>query len=76
MASYRRQRYDSQKSLPGRFLFVLGIVFFLLYITLGVILIFTNYFPLGISYSGRLMLGILLIVYGFFRFIRVLQSGK
>jgi uncharacterized membrane protein (DUF485 family) len=74
MASYRRQRYNSQKSLNGRFLFVLGIAFFLIYVSLGYILIFTDYFPLNISANGRLMFGILLMVYGVFRFIRLWQS--
>lgn len=74
MASYRRHRYDSQKSLNRRFLFVLGIVFFLIYVTLGCILIFTDYFPLNITHTGRLLFGGLLIVYGIFRFIRILQS--
>jgi len=74
MVTGRKSRYETQKSPIQRFLFVLGIVFFLLYFALGFMLIFTTKIPLGITYQGRLILGVLLIVYGAFRAIRVWQT--
>ncbi|TRW22077.1 hypothetical protein FMM05_19200 [Flavobacterium zepuense] len=76
MVTGRKSRYETQKSPIQRFLFVLGIVFFLLYLVLGFMLIFTNRIPLNITYNGKLILGILLIVYGSFRFIRAWQNYK
>ena len=76
MISHKKPRYETQKSPIQRFLFVLGVVFFLLYLVLGGMLIFSNSLPLPITYNGRLMLGILLIVYAFFRFIRLIQKNR
>ncbi|MFL9845980.1 hypothetical protein [Flavobacterium rhizosphaerae] len=74
MAYKRKSRLESQKSLVQRFLFVLGLVFFMLYLVLGLMIIFWNVIPLGLSKNQRLALGILLIVYSFFRFVRLIQS--
>jgi len=76
MINKKKSRYDTQKSPIQRFLFVLGIVFFLLYLALGFMIIFSDRIPLNMTYNGRLMLGILLIVYAFFRFIRLLQKNR
>jgi len=76
MVTGRKSRYETQKSPIQRFLFVLGIVFFLLYFVLGFMLIFTNKIPLGITHNGRIILGVLVIVYGAFRFIRLLQNNR
>jgi len=76
MINKRKSRFETQKSPLQRFLFVLGIVFFLLYLALGCMIIFSDRIPLNMTYNGRLMLGILLIVYAFFRFIRLLQKNR
>jgi hypothetical protein len=39
-------------------------------------LIFTNKVPLNISENGRITLGILVIVYGAFRAIRLFQNSR
>ncbi|PZR16234.1 MAG: hypothetical protein DI539_17805 [Flavobacterium psychrophilum] len=74
MLSRRQSQEDTQKSPLKRFLFVLGMLFFLLYLALGLTLIFWKTIPLNITYNGRLAFGLLLIVYAFFRFIRLWQN--
>lgn len=75
---YRRKQslYDTQKSPAKRFLFVLGIAFFLMYFVLGAMVIFWKELPIPLSYNRRLAFGVLLIVYAFFRFIRLVQNYK
>jgi uncharacterized membrane protein (DUF485 family) len=74
MLSKQESQEETQKSLLQRFLFVLGIVFFLIYFALGITIIFWKDIPLSLTYNGRLAFGILLIVYSFFRFIRLWQN--
>lgn len=74
MLSRKQSQEPTQKSPIQRFLFVLGIVFFLMYFVLGLMLIFWNQIPLSLSYNGRLAMGSLLIAYSFFRFIRLWQN--
>jgi len=59
-----------KKSLKERFLLVIGILFFLIYLTFGLIIIFWKSLPLALDYKYRIVFGILLIVYSFFRFLR------
>lgn len=65
-----------QKSPKVRFLLVLGIFFFLIYFVLGVAVVFWKDFPLDMSTGYRVAFGALLIVYAFFRFIRLIQNNK
>jgi hypothetical protein len=65
-----------QKSPKVRFLLVLGIVFFLIYLVLGVAVIFWKKFPIDMQTPYRVAFGVLLIVYAFFRFIRLIQNNK
>lgn len=74
MAYKRKSRLTSQKSLAKRFLFVLGLAFFALYLILGLMIIFWNALPLGLSRNKRLALGIILIAYALIRFVRLLQN--
>ena len=76
MLSKRKSRFNEQKSPAQRFLFVFGIVFFLMYLVLGGMLIFWKSIPVPLSYNRRLALGIVLMVYAFFRFIRLVQNYK
>lgn len=62
-----------QKSLLQRFLFFLGILFLILYFVLGCIFIFKKDLPFDLSYTRRLLFGILLIVYSLFRFYRIIN---
>ena len=65
-----------QKSPKVRFLLVLGIVFFLIYFVLGIAIIFWKNFPIQMATTYRIAFGILLIVYAFFRFLRLIQNKK
>ena len=63
-----------QKSPAKRFLLVLGLAMFLLYFALGLLVIFWKNFPLHLTIGYRIAFGVLLIVYSFFRFIRLLRK--
>ena len=72
----KKSQNNIQKSPQQRFLFVLGIVFFLMYFILGMMIIFWKELPIALSWNGRLIMGILLIAYSFFRFVRLLQNNR
>ncbi|MHA3788255.1 hypothetical protein ACX0HA_08615 [Flavobacterium hauense] len=74
MLSKQESQEQTQKSLLQRFLFVLGMVFFLLYFALGLTLIFWKDMPIMLTYKGRIAFGILLIAYAFFRFVRLWRN--
>lgn len=76
MAQRNSYRNNTQKSPIQRFLSVLGMVFFLLYLALGIMIIFWDKLPLNISRNGRIAFGILLIAYSFFRFVRLIQKSR
>jgi len=65
-----------KKSLKERFLFVIGILFFLLYFILGLIVIFMKNLPIGLPTNYRLAFGALLIVYAFIRCVRIINDNK
>ena len=65
-----------QKSPKVRFLLVLGICFFLTYLFLGLAVIFWKKFPINLEPIYRVAFGLLLIIYAFFRFIRLIQNNK
>ncbi len=65
-----------KKSLKERFLLFIGILFFLIYLTLGLAVLFWKKLPLKIEPNYKIALGILLIAYGFIRFVRVFNSEK
>ncbi len=64
-----------EKSLKERFLLVIGILFFSIYLVMGLAIIFWKKLPLNLPQSYRVALGVLLIVYSFFRFTRLLKSN-
>ena len=64
----------TEKSLKERFLLVIGIVFFLMYLVMGFAIIFWKKIPLDMSFGYRVSLGSILIVYAFVRFIRFFQK--
>ena len=64
-----------KKSLKERFLLVIGLLFFLLYFVLGLIVIFWKEFPLIMEPTYRIAFGVILIVYSFLRFMRFFNSN-
>jgi len=69
-----KEQSEQQKSPAKRFLFILGLGMFGLYFVLGLFIIFWKDFPLDMAQGYRIAFGILLIVYSFIRFVRLLRS--
>ena len=67
---------NEKKSLKERFLLVMGILFFLIYLGFGLIVIFWKALPLNMEKGYRIALGVVLIAYAFTRLIRVFNSNK
>jgi len=74
------QRYSDEnqekKSPNERFLFVIGIFFFLMYFLMGVIVILWKNFPIEMDTKYRIALGLVLIGYSFLRFYRFFNSKR
>ncbi len=65
------KKYKLQKKSPQqRFLLVIGILFLLIYLILGIIIIFWESFPIDMERKYRIAFGVLLIVYSGIRFTR------
>ncbi len=64
-----------KKSLKERFLLFIGILFFLIYLTFGLAIIFWERLPLRMGFKYRLALGVLMIVYAFIRFLRFFNAN-
>jgi cytochrome c biogenesis protein CcdA len=64
-----------KKSLKERFLLVLGILFFLIYLVLGLMIMFWKKLPLDMEPTYRYAFGGLLIVYSAIRFLRLINSN-
>ncbi len=65
-----------KKSLKERFFLVIGMVFFLVYLELGLAIIFWKNFPIDMNPSYRIAFGVFLIVYSFIRFYRIVHDNK
>ncbi len=65
-----------QKSLNGRFLFVVGLLLVFLYLVLAGIFIFWTKLPLPLEQKYRNIFGMLLVVYAIFRLVRLLKTHK
>ncbi len=65
---------QEQKSPAKRFLFVLGLLMFSLYLVLGLAVIFWEDFPMQLDLGYRIAFGVLLIAYSFIRFVRLLKN--
>lgn len=65
-----------KKSLNERFLLFIGVLFFLIYLTLGLIIIFWEKSPFKMPVMYRIAFGILLIVYSIIRFLRLFNANK
>ena len=64
-----------KKSLKERFLLVLGILFFLIYLVLGLMIMSWKKLPLNMDPMYRYAFGVLLIVYSGIRFLRLINSN-
>ncbi len=71
----RSQVERPKKSLQERFFLIIGILFFLVYLGLGLTIIFWEELPFEMEYKYRLAFGILLIVYAFIRFMRFFKPN-
>lgn len=65
-----------KKSLKERFLLFIGMLFFLCYFILGCMIMFIKSIPLNIPQKWRYVLGIVLIIYSFIRFLRLMKSNN
>jgi len=65
-----------KKSLKERFFLVIGMVFFLVYLALGLAIIFWKNFPIEMKPGYRIAFGVVLIVYSFIRFYRIINDNK
>lgn len=65
-----------KKSLKERFLLVIAILFFLVYLFLGLIVLFMKDLPMNMPMNYRIAFGVLLIVYAFIRCIRIINDNK
>jgi hypothetical protein len=65
-----------KKSLQERFLLVIGILFFIAYLILGLFVIFMNNFPFDMKRSYRVAFGLLLITYAIIRGQRIINDNK
>jgi uncharacterized membrane protein (DUF485 family) len=65
-----------KKSLKERFLLVIAILFFLVYLILGLIVLFMTNLPLNLPTNYRIAFGLLLIVYAIIRCVRIINDNK
>ena len=65
-----------KKSLKERFLLVIAILFFMVYLVLGLIVLFMKDLPMNMPQNYRIAFGVLLIVYAFIRCIRIIKDNK
>ncbi|MBA4276999.1 MAG: hypothetical protein C0430_09560 [Flavobacterium sp.] len=78
----QKMLYNYKKKSPKqRFLFIIGILFFFLYLCLGLSVIFWDVifpknFPIPMPSNYRMTFGVLLIVYSFLRFYRFFNSNN
>jgi len=67
---------QQKKSPKERFLLVIGILFFVIYLALGLIVIFWKDFPIAMEPKYRIAFGCILIVYSFLRFLRFFKTDN
>ena len=65
-----------KKSLKERFLLVIGILFFLVYLVLGLMVLFMKNLPMNMPMNYRIAFGVLLIVYALIRCVRIINDNK
>ena len=65
-----------KKSLKERFFLVIGMVFFVAYLAMGLTIIFWKNFPFDMRPGYRIAFGVVLIAYSFIRFFRIINDNK
>jgi len=68
--------FFKQKSPQQRFLFILGLVMLLMYLVLGILMIFWDNIPFAITPTYRVIFGLGLIAYAFLRFFRLIKQNN
>lgn len=69
--------FFKQKSPSQRFLFILGLFMLLVYVALGVVILFFNeLIPIDINFWPRIAFGVLLITYALIRFYRMIKTSE
>lgn len=67
---------EKQKSLSRRFLLILGGLAFVCFLTLGLLVIFWDKFPLDMPKYQRIGFGCIVIIYAVIRFSRLLRKRQ
>jgi uncharacterized membrane protein (DUF485 family) len=65
-----------KKSLKERFFLVIGGAFFLAYFVFGLLFIFWDKIPINMKPNYRIAFGVVLVVYAFVRFYRIIKDNK
>ena len=67
-----------QKSLSGRFLFILGFLAFIACFALGLMFIVSDdmWSQFNMTRNTRIMIGILIMIYGILRFVRLFRRTE
>lgn len=69
------KKYSLQKKSPQqRFLLVIGMLFLVVYLALGITIILWDTIPIQMEPKYRIAFGVLLIVYSFIRFTRYFST--
>lgn len=75
MTNYSSNNQE-KKSLSERFLLILGMLLFIIYLTMGLAILFWDKLieRLPLSNGYRITLGVAIIIYAFLRFIRYFRK--
>ena len=58
----------------SNFAFVFGVFMTILYVAFGIVLLFTDIFEMSMPHTARIILGTLLVLYGFYRGYRIIKK--
>lgn len=67
---------NEKKSLKERFFLVIGMVFFVVYLAMGLTIIFWKGIPIDMKPGYRIAFGVVLISYSIIRFFRIINDNK
>jgi len=56
--------------------YIIGLIMFLIYLGMGILIIFTKYFMQSVDSIYRIIFGIVLILYGMFRLYKTFRKNK
>ncbi|RYY08017.1 MAG: hypothetical protein EOP43_01370 [Sphingobacteriaceae bacterium] len=65
-----------QKPLKQRFLLILGLITFICFLGLGLMIMFWDKLPLNISNSQKYVFGSIIIIYAVIRFSRLFRKDE